>query len=250
MKQENISDHPKAIKRNYEIVLDKVQKAALHCGRNLEEIKVIVVSKEQPVDVIQHAIEAGIRIFGENYPEEAASKIVILQNPSLEWHMIGHLQSRKAKIVVDYFHSFDALDSLKLAAKLDRVLHERNKHLPVLLEFNVGGEESKSGWLASNREEWPQIADTVVRLMEFTYLDIRGLMTMPPLDNDPEKSRPYFGKLRELRDYLESHIPSLSLRELSMGTSFDFVQAVKEGATMVRIGQAILGQRPRYKNID
>lgn len=204
----------------------------------------MVVSKAQPVEVIQGAIEAGIREFGENYPEEAAPKINQIQNRTIRWHMIGHLQSRKAKIVAEHFHWFHALDSLRLAEKLNRELSQRNRTMPVLLEFNVGGEESKAGWPAADETNWPRLAEEIAPVLQIPCLEIRGLMTMPPLELEVEKARVYFAKLRKLRDFLVERLAPLHLPELSMGTSIDFEAAVEEGATIVRIGQAILGPRP------
>jgi len=238
------SDRTKLIKANYERVLENVNRAATKSGRSLADIRVVVVTKAHPIEVVQAAAQAGILVFGENYPEEALPKINAIGDPSLEWHMIGHLQSRKAKIVAEHFHWFHALDNLKLADKLNRELAARDKKMPVLLEFNVGGEESKAGWNAAQPEEWTQLTEIIERLFSYSYFMICGLMTMPPLETDPEKAREYFIKLRKLRDYLEQQIPELQLPELSMGTSLDYELAVEEGATMVRIGQAILGPRP------
>ncbi len=234
----------KLICARYERILERIRLAAIRCGRRPEDIRVVVVSKKQPVDVIHSAIRAGIRAFGENYPEEAAPKIVAINEPDVEWHMIGHLQSRKVKIVAEHFHWFHALDSLKLAEKLNRELAERNRRMPVLLEFNIGGEQSKAGWPAADERTWPQLADQIVPLLDYPFLDIRGLMTMPPLELDAEKARVYFIKIRRLRDYLLSQLSPAAWTELSMGTSLDFEAAVEEGASIVRIGQAILGPRP------
>ena len=158
--------------------------------------------------------------------------------------MIGHVQSRKARIVAEEFDFLHSLDSLKLANKLDRILYETGKVLPVLLEFNVGGEESKSGWDASEENSWADLLQIVEQIQALKNLKICGLMTMPPLFDEPEAARPYFKKLRALQEYFESQIEGLKLRDLSMGTSIDFEVAIEEGATFVRIGQAILGARP------
>lgn len=232
------------IRNNYETVLERIHLAANRAGHSADHIRVVVVSKTQPIEVIQCAVQAGIRIFGENYPEETAPKISAINNPLLEWHMIGHLQSRKAKIVAEHFQWFHAMDSLKLASRLNKQLEARNKKMPVLMEFNVGGEDSKAGWLANQSDDWPQLVEIVEQVAEFPFLDIRGLMTMPPLETETEMSREYFIKLRKLRDFLEQRLPHVRLPELSMGTSLDYEAAVQEGATMVRIGTAILGSRP------
>ena len=235
------------IRSNYERVLERVRAAAIHGGRNPVDVRVVVVTKGQPVEVIQSAIQAGIYIFGENYPEETAPKIQILNDPRVEWHMIGHLQSRKSKLVAEYFDWFHALDSLRLAEKLNRALEERKKTMPVLLEMNIDGEEGKSGWLADHEFEWPEIADTAAQIQKFSSLNVCGLMTMPPLELEGAKSQVYFERLRKLRDYIEGRQPQLKLPHLSMGTSQDFEAAVTEGATIIRVGQAILGPRPKTK---
>ncbi len=232
------------IRSNYERVLEQIGAAASRSGRNPDDIQVVVVSKAQPAEVIHCAVQAGIRIFGENYPEETFRKIQIINNPEVKWHMIGHLQSRKSKIVAEYFDWFQALDSLRLAEKLNRALEDRNKRMPILLEMNIGGEEGKSGWLADREDDWPIIADTVAHIPDYAFLNVVGLMTMPPLELEPEKSQVFFAKLRRLRDFIQQRHANLALEHLSMGTSLDFEAAVCEGATMIRVGQAILGPRP------
>jgi len=161
----------------------------------------------------------------------------------IEWHMIGHLQSRKARLVCDHFQRLHSLDSLHLAIKLNTLLMEENKVLPAFLEFNVGGEESKSGWPAWDEGSWGTLIPELKQLLELSQLHIEGLMTMPPLSDDTTLARSYFQKLRRLSFFLTDKLPELHLSELSMGTSADFDIAVEEGATFVRIGQAILGPR-------
>lgn len=233
------------ISRNYLRIKEQVAQTALQCGRKPDEIRIVVVSKSQPVEVIRAALEAGIRIFGENYPEEAAEKIAALGDVDAEWHMIGHLQSRKSKLVATYFKWMHSLDSLRLAEKLNRVLVEQNKKLKVLLEFNIGGEPSKYGWPASDESQWRNLIPELEKLQAFDHLQTCGLMTMPPLTATMEESRVYFRQLRRLRDYLQKYLPAMNLTELSMGTSADFTAAIMEGATLVRIGQAILGPREK-----
>lgn len=233
------------IRENYFRVLEQIHQAANRSGRDPTQIRLIVVTKGQPVEVIRAVVEAGAKDLGENYPEEALPKIEALQGYFLKWHMIGHLQSRKAKLVAQYFDWFQALDSLRLAQKLERVLTEQGRRLPVLLEFNVGGEESKSGWRAENPDSWPELLPEIEQiLVTCPHLEVRGIMTMPPLTNNADQARRYFAHLRRLRDFLARAFPSVSWNEISMGTSADFPLAIEEGATMVRIGQAILGPRP------
>ena len=192
----------------------------------------------------QAACQAGILCLGENYPEETAQKIGQLgPGTGIEWHMIGHLQSRKTALVAEHFHWFHALDRVSVAAKLENDLQERQKTLPVLLEMNTGGESSKNGWNAWREEEWDALLPEIEALQAFPHLEIRGLMSMPPLATEPEQSRQYFARLNRLRDFLASRLPQLRWEELSMGTSADYPVAIEEGATLIRVGQAILGPR-------
>ena len=188
---------------------------------------------------------AGARIIGENYPNESVGKIETLENLSeIQWHMIGHLQTRKARIVASHFDMFHALDSLRLAQKLDRAMQEAGKKMPVLLQFNVSGEDSKGGWAAWLQNQWQQALPEIEQILALSNLDVKGLMTMPPLDSDIEQVRPYFSRLRTLREYLANSFPGIPFSDLSMGTSGDYNVAVEEGATYVRLGTAITGPRP------
>jgi pyridoxal phosphate enzyme (YggS family) len=237
-----------SIRENYQFALDQIANAARKSSRDPQDIRLVVVTKSQPVEVAQAAIEAGARILGENYPEEGVTKIQSLTGQSgVEWHMIGHVQSRKARLVADHFALLHSLDSLKLAQRLDRFAAERNRVLPVLLEFNVGGEESKSGWDASDEAQWNELLPDISAILTLNNLRVHGLMTMPPLETDPRDSRRFFLRLRSLRDHLASQFPQADWHELSMGTSADYLVAVEEGATLVRIGTAIVGAR-KYKS--
>ena len=157
--------------------------------------------------------------------------------------MIGHVQSRKARLVADNFALLHSLDSLKLAQRLDRFAAEREHILPVLLEFNVGSEQSKFGWNASDQSRWEAFIPEIASLLDLPNLRVHGLMTMPPLGMEPEDSRHFFQRLRQLRDHLAAQFPGTDWRELSMGTSADYEVAVEEGATLVRVGTAIVGVR-------
>ena len=235
------------IRENYQQTLDQIASAARKSDRDPEQVRLVVVTKSQPLEVVQAALEAGVRALGENYPEEAVRKIQSLAGQSgVEWHMIGHVQSRKARLVADHFALLHSLDSLKLARRLDRFAAEANRVLPVLLEFNVGGEESKAGWNASQEADWEALFPDVSSILELPHLRVQGLMTMPPLETDPEDSRRFFQRLRQLRDRLVSQFPQADWGELSMGTSADYPVAVEEGATLVRVGTAIVGAR-KYK---
>jgi PLP dependent protein len=240
-----------SIRENYQRTLDQIAQAARKSGRDPEQVRLVVVTKTQPLETVQAAIEAGVRILGENYPDEGVTKIQSLPAQSgVEWHMIGHVQSRKARLVADHFALLHSLDSLKLARRLDRFAEEAHRVLPVLLELNVGGEESKSGWDAASDAQWESFLPEVAELLELPHLRVQGLMTMPPLETDPEDSRRYFQRLRSLRDRLVSQFPQADWRELSMGTSSDFQVAVEEGATLVRVGTAIVGARKYHSNME
>ncbi len=243
-----MNDLVASIRENHQRVLDQLAEAAHRSGRSPDDIRLVVVTKTQPLEIVQSAIKAGVHVFGENYPEEGVAKIQALPAQSgVEWHMIGHVQGRKARLVADHFALLHSLDSLKLARRLDRFAAESSRVLPALLEFNVGGEESKSGWDASNESQWNILLPEIAELLDLPNLRIRGLMTMPPLGTAPEDSRRFFLRLRLLRDHLASQFPQAGWRELSMGTSLDFEVAVEEGATLVRVGTAIVGAR-KYKS--
>lgn len=239
-----LMDLARQIGQNLLGVNERIAAAAARSGRNFEDIQLVVVTKGQPIEVIQAAISTGIRNFGENYPEESLPKIVQCLEQGVKWHMIGHLQSRKARLVSEHFDWMHSLDSLHLAEKMERLLAQSGRTLPVLLQFNVGGEESKSGWLADDEQSWPALRDEIGQILELPHLKIKGLMTMPPLTVSPQEARIYFQKLVKLRDYLSCQFPNAVWKELSMGTSSDFESAVEEGATFVRIGTGILGSRP------
>ena len=235
------------IRERYERTLERIAKAAQASGRDPKSVRLVVVTKAQPLEVVQAAVAAGARILGENYPEESVSKISFFAPESgVEWHMIGHVQSRKARLVIEHFDLLQSLDSLKLARRLNRMAEEAERVLPVMLEFNVGGEQSKYGWLAEKESDWPALYPVVDSILELKNLQIRGLMSMPPLETNPEDARVYFRTLRLLRDHLAARYPQSDWRELSIGTSADYEVAVQEGATLVRIGTAIVGPRPDH----
>jgi pyridoxal phosphate enzyme (YggS family) len=234
-----------SIRERYRCALAQIAEAAAGSGRAPVAVQLVVVSKSQPLEVVRAAIAAGVSVLGENYAEEAVGKIAALKETAVEWHMIGHVQSRKADLVAAHFTMLHSLDSLKLAGRLDRFCGELKRRLPVLLEFNVSGEESKSGFPAWDEQRWPDLLADVEKILAFSHLRVRGLMTMPPFFDDPERTRPYFQKLRRLQEFLVKRFPQADWSELSMGTSADFLAAVQEGATFVRIGQAILGPRSK-----
>jgi PLP dependent protein len=239
-----MSGSVQSIRERYLQTLDNIASAAHSAGRQPESVKLVVVTKSQSIEVTRAAIEAGAHMFGENYPEEGVMKLQSLREFSaVEWHMIGHVQSRKAQLVAENFNLLHSLDSLKLAKRLDRFCSEVGRTLPTLLEFNVGGEDSKSGWLAGDETLWSTLLDKIGAVIALPNLQVRGLMTMPPLGESAEFSRPFFRKLMRLQEYLASQFPQVSFEELSMGTSGDYEVAVQEGATLVRVGTAIVGAR-------
>ncbi len=233
-----------SIRERYLSTLDRIAEAARASDRKPEDVRLVVVSKGQPPEVIRAAIQAGIKLLGENYPEEAIDKINTLGfQTGVEWHMIGHVQSRKAQMVIDHFNLLHSLDSLKLARRLDQFCKQKGRILPVLLEFNMGGEQNKSGWPAPYENHWPDLVGDLASLEEFSSLRVQGVMSMPPLGENAESSRPYFERTRKLLEFLSRHLPGFKWNELSMGTSLDYEVAVEEGATLVRVGTAILGPR-------
>jgi len=233
-----------SIRERYLQTLARIAAAEQRASRASGSTRLVVVTKSQPVETVQAALEAGVKILGENYPEEAVEKIKAVGAAGVEWHMIGHVQSRKAELIPANFALMHSLDSLKLATRLNRFAAETGHKLPVLLEFNVGEEESKFGWAAAEESRWPGLLPEIDMVLKLSNLAVCGMMTMPPLFEDPERTRPYFQRLRRLRDYLSKAFPAADWFELSMGTSADFEAAVEEGATLVRVGTAIVGPRP------
>jgi hypothetical protein len=229
---------------NLKFIKDAISFSAGKSGRKPADICLVVVTKKQPVEKIKELIKLGILDIGENYPEEAILKIKKLEKPTeIRWHMIGHLQSRKAHIVVDYFSTIHSIDRVDIAAKLNRLLGERNsKPLTTLIEVNISGEDSKFGLPAWDRVYWDPIARFIANIGNLQNLVIKGLMVMPPFFLQPELARPYFEKARLLSEYV-TRVSGNDVSELSMGTSTDFQVAIEEGSSIVRIGTAIMGSR-------
>jgi pyridoxal phosphate enzyme (YggS family) len=225
------------IAHNLASIQDRIIKAARLAGRDPAEIRLVAVSKTVSAESIQEAMAAGVTILGENYVQEARKKITHI-GKQVAWHFIGHLQSNKARYAVDLFSMIHSVDRLSLAEELDQEANKRGTMVPVLIQVNISGEESKSG---IDPQGTLQLLERIAALQ---HLSVQGLMTMPPWFADPEAARPYFSALRKLRDELASKkIPGVALQELSMGMSGDFEVAIQEGATLVRIGTAIFGPR-------
>ncbi len=219
-------------------VRERVRTAALESGRNPSDIRIVAVSKTVSADQIKAAMNDGVTLFGENYIQEAREKITTLSHLSASWHFIGHLQSNKAKYAVRLFDLIHSVDSVKLAEEIDRQAKRIDKIQEILIQVNVADEETKSG---VSPEEAPGLVRAIAPL---DHVRIKGLMTMPPFFDAPEKVRPYFKALRKLsRDLARQNITNVEMRELSMGMSGDFEAAISEGATLVRIGTAIFGTR-------
>jgi pyridoxal phosphate enzyme (YggS family) len=220
---------------------ERIRTAAVRAGRDPGEITLMAVSKTFPAQSIRDAYEAGIRIFGENRVQEFATKTDALRDlDDAHWHMIGHLQSNKAGKAAELFHAVDSVDSLKLAAKLNDAARSAGKKLAVLIEVNVGGEAAKTGVTPDS----PELEHLLATAPQLERLEVRGLMTVPPFTDDPEAARPYFRKLRELRDQIAARkLPAIRMGALSMGMSHDFEVAIEEGSTCVRVGTAIFGNR-------
>ena len=236
---------PQQVAENYQTVLGQISQSAERAGRSGQDVKLVVVTKGHTIETIQMVINAGARRLGENYVEAATPKIERLKSfTGIEWHMIGHIQSRKARVVCEQFDYVHSLDSVKLASRLDRFSREMDSFLPVLLECNVSGEESKYGFPVWRESEWPRFIDEVSEIILMDHLAIHGLMTMAPYFESAEKARPYFQRLKILQNELAKRFPAIDWCELSMGMSGDFQVAIEEGATMVRIGTAIMGSRP------
>ena len=226
------------IAENLARVRERIEAAARRSGRKPERVRLVAVSKTVDPERMRRAIQAGAKILGENYVQEAQKKIEVLGH-EISWHFIGHLQRNKAKVAVHLFDLIHAVDSINLAQELDRQAKLRGKVLPVLLQVNIAGEVTKFG---AQEKEILLLAE---KFSAMEGIEVKGLMTMPPFFEDPEASRPYFVELRKLGERLvQQKTPGISMEELSMGMSNDFEVAVEEGATLVRVGTAIFGPRP------
>ena len=225
------------IKENVERIKEEIRKSCERVGRKPEEVKLLAASKTRSPDEIREAFRAGIKLFGENRVQEAREKIPQLKDLPIEWHLIGHLQTNKVKYAVELFNVIETVDRKKLVDELVKRLKEEN--LEIFVEVKLSPEETKHG---CSQED---LFSLVEYILQFKNLKLKGLMTVPPYFENPEEVRPFFRKLRELRDKLEKEF-KIELPELSMGMSHDFKVAIEEGATIVRIGTAIFGER-RYR---
>ena len=223
----------------FEQIRAQIEKAALKCGRSTREITLIAISKTHPASIVRQAIELGATDIGENRVQEAEQKINEVGRTAARWHLVGHLQANKARRAVQLFDVIHSLDSLELARRLDRLCDEEGReNLSVVIQVDLGHEETKSG---VNEDELPSLIDGLTDLQR---IEVVGLMTLPPFFDDPERARPFFRRLRELRDECGARGAFRDRKgDLSMGMTNDFAVAIEEGATMVRIGTAIFGNR-------
>jgi len=223
------------IKNNLEIINEKIKKAALKASRNPEEIKLVAVTKTATIEQIKEAISAGVEIIGENRVQEAKEKYQIL-TADIEWHLVGHLQTNKAKYAIEIFDLIHSVDGIKLAKEIDRRSLQFGMITNVLVEVNISGEETKYGIKPEEVEPF------LKEISEFSRIRVRGLMTIAPIVEDKEEVRPYFRKLRELsKEIKKKNIKNVRMDYLSMGMTEDFEVAVEEGANIVRIGRGIFG---------
>lgn len=231
------------IAKNIERVMDRIEQAAQRSGRDPEAVKLVAVSKAQSLEKIRKGYELGLREFGENRVYEALPKQKQLQDlQGIHWHMIGHIQSRKAKDVPTNFYVVHSVDRMKIARRLNRYSGQAGKKLKVMLECNVSGEETKEGWDLVDPAAWPKIIPIFEEILKLENLQVCGLMTMAPFEAEEGELRKVFRALRQLKDFLTERLPG-SWDELSMGMTDDFEIAVEEGSTVVRIGRAIFGPR-------
>lgn len=232
-----------AVAENIARVRERMDAAARRGGRKPEEVVLLAVTKTVPPDHIRQAYNSGVRVFGENRVRDFADKAESLRDlAGAQWHMIGHLQTNKAAKAAEFFVAIDSVGSLRLAQRLNSSAQLFNKKMTVLLEINLGGELAKSGVAPGS----PELEEILHAAPQLQSLEIRGLMAIPPYSEDPQQARPYFQQLRKLRDQIAGRsLPTIRMDVLSMGMSHDFEVAIEEGATVVRVGTAIFGERQR-----
>ncbi|MER3523228.1 MAG: YggS family pyridoxal phosphate-dependent enzyme [Ignavibacteria bacterium] len=226
------------IGENVDTIRRRIEATCARCGRNLDEVTLVAVSKTFPAEAIAEACDAGVRDVGENYVQELLQKREQLSGRSIRWHFIGHLQSNKVKYLIPWIHLIHAVDNANIAREIDKRAAQAGSTAEVLVEVNTTGEQSKFGIR-------PEATEAFVRsLAQLAHLRIVGLMTIGPFLPDPEESRPMFRTLRVLKEHLE-HLdqPNVAMRHLSMGMTGDFEVAIEEGATLIRIGTALFGKR-------
>jgi pyridoxal phosphate enzyme (YggS family) len=232
----------RSIGDNVRSVYERLRQAALAVRRRADSVRLVAATKSVSVEAIREGLAAGLTILGENRLQEALPKIEALRGELVRWHFIGRLQRRKVRSVVGLFDLIHSVDSLELAREIDRRAKQAGQRQAVLLEVNIGDEATKAGFRPDD------LNSSLAELSRLSYIVVKGLMTIPPPTSDPEQARPYFRRLRDLAQELGQHAPGLSMEELSMGMSNDYVVAVEEGATLVRVGTAIFGSRRDAKD--
>ena len=225
------------VRERIEQVRRRIAEAAGRSGRDPNDVQLVAVTKSVAVSQIREALDAGLKVFGENRIQEAKGKVALLSSPSIQWHLVGTLQTNKSKLAVELFELIHSLDSVKLAASMDRHGAALRKQVRALIEVNLEGESDKSGLHES------ELLPLLQACRAYAHLTIEGLMAIPPFHRNPQDVRPYFRRLRLLRDRAADTHPDFRLRHLSMGMSNDFEVAIEEGATLVRLGTAIFGNR-------
>jgi PLP dependent protein len=232
-----------SITDNVAAVRERMARAAARVGRDPGSVVLMAVSKTVEPERIAQAYAAGVRVFGENRVQEFETKAAALRElKEARWHLIGHLQSNKARKAAEIFSAIDSVDSLRLAEKLNQAAASTGRKVDVLIEIKTGSEESKAGITLDS----PELQSLLLAAPRLEHLQVHGLMTVPPFTEDPEAARPYFRLLRDLRDQIASHrLPGIRMEMLSMGMSHDFEIAIQEGSTCVRVGTAIFGARPK-----
>ncbi|MEK6660876.1 MAG: YggS family pyridoxal phosphate-dependent enzyme [candidate division NC10 bacterium] len=225
------------VRERIEQVRRRIAEAAGRSGRDPNDVQLVAVTKSVVVSQIREALDAGLKVFGENRIQEAKGKVALLSSPSIQWHLVGTLQTNKSKLAVELFELIHSLDSVKLAASMDRHGAALRKQVRALIEVNLEGESDKSGLHES------ELLPLLQACRAYAHLTIEGLMAIPPFHRNPQDARPYFRRLHLLRDRAADTHPDYRLRHLSMGMSNDFEVAIEEGATLVRIGTAIFGNR-------
>ncbi|MCS7149838.1 MAG: YggS family pyridoxal phosphate-dependent enzyme [Caldimicrobium sp.] len=229
-------DLERVLIENLQSVRERVARACARARRRVDEVRILGASKGQPPEKIRILSAEGLKLFGENYVQEAELKMKALGDLPLEWHLIGRLQTNKVKRAIKLFNMIESLDRRELALELEKRLSKEEKVMPVLIEVNIGGEKTKTGLEAKDLERF---CEDVLTLRS---LEVQGLMCLPPFEENPERVRPYFAKMRELFERVKP-LFGANFTELSMGTSHDFEVAIEEGATIIRLGTILFGSR-------
>lgn len=226
------------MKAELDTLYKRIHKAAEVAGRDPADIRLVAVSKTKPAEMIREAVAAGVTIIGESYVQEARDKYAILQDLPVSWHFIGHLQTNKVKYVIRICDLIHSVDSFKLAAEINRQAEKAGKIQQILVQVNIAEETTKSGITTEG------VVDLIKGIAGLEHVRMQGLMTIPPFFDDPEKARPFFKTLRLLRDEIRQlGVPGVELDDLSMGMTGDFEAAIAEGATFIRVGTALFGER-------